>query len=127
LTFHFLGFFCEFFRDRTELSSLMSKLVGLVFGGLYFFFEASIFSILRFHFPLDFSERWWLFGGIPLIYLLWSMTSHLNIGMRHVFPTYVFFPFAIAACISLVERSYRRFVPGLTLGISLSIFRILSF
>lgn len=56
LSLHFFGFFSEFFCDGTELSSFVSKLIGLVFRGLDFFFETGIFSVLGLHLALDFCE-----------------------------------------------------------------------
>jgi len=50
--------------------------------------------------PFDF----WLIGFPPLIYLLWSMTSHINIGIRHIFPTYIFFPLAAGSLIAYLHR-----------------------
>lgn len=37
---------------------------------------------------------WWITVWPPLVFFLWSMTSHINIGVRHIFPSYVFFPLA---------------------------------
>ncbi len=37
----------------------------------------------------------WLIGLPPLLYLLWSLASHINIGLRHVFPVYPFFFLAL--------------------------------
>ena len=56
LSLHFFGFFSEFFCDGTELSSFVSKLIGLIFRGLDFFFEAGIFSVLGLHLALDFRQ-----------------------------------------------------------------------
>lgn len=53
----------------------------------------------------------WVLGWPPLIYLLWSMTSHINIGVRHVFPVYIFFPLAVGSLVSLLQRQTPRFVP----------------
>ena len=37
LTFHFFGFLCELLRDGSELTSLVSELIRLIFRGLDFF------------------------------------------------------------------------------------------
>lgn len=50
----------------------------------------------------------WLLAVPPVFFLAWSMGSHINIGVRHIFPTYVFVPLGIAAAVSwLGQRSTR--------------------
>lgn len=56
LTFHLFGFLCELLRDSSELTTLMSELIRLVFRSLDLFSEAGIFSVLALHLPLYFGE-----------------------------------------------------------------------
>lgn len=51
----------------------------------------------------------WILGFPPLIYLLWSMTSHINLGLRHIFPTYIFFPLAAGSLIAYLQKKHARF------------------
>ncbi|MBI2984471.1 MAG: glycosyltransferase family 39 protein [Candidatus Kerfeldbacteria bacterium] len=71
-------------------------------------------------------RRWpddvWLLGLPPLLYFLWSLTSHINIGLRHIFPVY---PFLWLWLGSLAAQPWPRW-PGLRhwvigLGLSLSV------
>lgn len=54
--------------------------------------------------PFDF----WFIGFPPLAFLAISMASHVNIGVRHVFPTYVFFPLAGGALVAYAQSHYKR-------------------
>ncbi|MEK7537746.1 MAG: hypothetical protein AAB619_02115 [Patescibacteria group bacterium] len=54
--------------------------------------------------PFDF----WMLGFPPLIFLGWSMTSHINIGVRHVFPAYVFWPLAVGSLLAVIGRRWPR-------------------
>ena len=60
----------------------------------------------------------WILGFPPLIYLLWSMTSHINIGVRHIFPTYVFFPLAAGSLIAYLHKKYAQIVPAVAASIA---------
>lgn len=67
-------------------------------------------------------DAWFLLFP-PLMFLLWSMTSHINIGVRHILPTYVFFPFAVAWIVSAVVRHWPR-LPAPRLALLFSIVSI---
>lgn len=59
-------------------------------------------------------DRDWLFVVLPIgIYLGWSMTAHINIGVRHVLPVVPFLIVLAAAGIRrIVDRGHRRWVPA---------------
>ncbi len=82
-----------------------------------------LWRLARFKPDQSWSERlpfdFWIIGFPPLIFLLWSMTSHINIGLRHVFPTYVFFPLAVGSLITMLEQKTKRW--GLVLALSTAI------
>ena len=51
----------------------------------------------------------------PLLYFLWSLTSHLNIGHRHLLPIYPFIAVMGGGCAAALNRQ-RRLVPRVVLG-----------
>ncbi len=57
---------------------------------------------------LNWVEVWsaggWTLVFPPLFFLLWSMTSHINIGLRHIFPTYVFLPLTVGSLVAAAQR-----------------------
>ncbi len=61
----------------------------------------------------------WIFGFPPLAFLAWSMTSHINIGVRHVFPVYVFLPFTIVAVLRYLQHYRPKLVPAIALSVSI--------
>lgn len=54
-----------------------------------------------------FSINFWTFVFIPLAWLAFSMTSHINIGVRHAFPVYVFI-FPLLASLAVKGRAFKR-------------------
>lgn len=59
---------------------------------------AGLIAAIRWRPQRTFGFNTWLIGLPPLIYLLWSLSSHINIGIRHIFPI---FPFMFLALGSL--------------------------
>lgn len=96
--------------------ALAVKTPILLLGAVLVMIGLSIFRLVTgLRRKLDFRKvvpfEAWILGFPPLIYLLWSMTSHINIGMRHVFPVYVFFPLAVGSLVAYLQRQSARFVP----------------
>ena len=58
-----------------------------------------------------------LFGG-GMLYLLWSMTSHLNLGLRHVFPFYAGVFVMIGAFLASVLRFHNIWLRLTMLGVA---------
>jgi hypothetical protein len=56
----------------------------------------------------------WTLGFPPLAFLAWSMTGHINIGVRHVFPFMIFIPLWIGALTT--TSIWKRFHQPLMLG-----------
>ncbi len=65
--------------------------------------------------PFDF----WILVFPPLLFFLWSMTSHINIGFRHIFATYVFFPLAAGSALHYLHRRGTRWIPGIAMSIAI--------
>lgn len=53
----------------------------------------------------------WTMVVPPLAFLVWSMTSHINIGVRHVFPVYVWV-FPLIGSLTVVRWPWRRVKPA---------------
>lgn len=66
----------------------------------------------------------WFFLLPPLFFLVWSMTSHINIGIRHILPTYVFAPLLAAWVLSRYQQLWRWLTLPI-LSITVSILSIL--
>lgn len=58
----------------------------------------------------------WLFVFPPLLYFLWSMSSHINIGIRHIFPSYIYLPLAIGSVMAWIGRHHPRQMQWLVLA-----------
>lgn len=55
----------------------------------------------------------WTLGFPPLVFLAWSMTGHINIGVRHVFPVMMFIPLWIGSLTTISKlRAYRGWMIG---------------
>lgn len=65
-----------------------------------------------------FGAGWTMFVP-PVIFLWWSLTSHINIGLRHIFPMYVFVPLTGGSLIFALKRFRSRLVKWLVLAIAL--------
>lgn len=51
------------------------------------------------------SDRtWFLFLSVPILFLLMSMGTHLNLGWRHIMPIYPYFFVLSGACIPLMKK-----------------------
>lgn len=60
-----------------------------------------------------------LLTGVGVLYLLWSMTSNLNLGVRHVYPVYVGMFVTIGVLLANVWLSPRRWLKVVIGGISI--------
>ncbi|MDZ7799114.1 MAG: glycosyltransferase family 39 protein [Patescibacteria group bacterium] len=64
--------------------------------------------------------KYWLIIWPPLIYFLWSLTSHINLGVRHILPVYPFIFIGLSSLVSIKIRKRKRKIiynTGLTLMI----------
>lgn len=62
------------------------------------------------------SAAGWTMFFPPLLFLVSSMTSHINIGLRHIFPTYVFLPLAVGSLLTAAKRWRPRLAVWTTAG-----------
>jgi len=68
----------------------------------------------------DIDFKYWLIIWPPLIYFLWSLTSHINLGVRHILPIYPFIFIGISSLATIKIKKRKRkiiFNTGLTLMI----------
>lgn len=77
---------------------------------------------------IEADRRWLIFIIVPSIFFLTSMTSHLNLGWRHIMPIY---PYIFVLAGSLTTRRifpyYNRIIIALTVVISMIIVQIKTF
>lgn len=106
------------FLIKTPISTQIFLLLLLVFGISYFFRKNSagtpFYQKLR-----SISMQWYILILPPVIYFLFSMNSHLNLGVRHIFPIY---PFVFVLCgflltvkMKKLHKPYRMSIVLLTL------------
>ncbi|MBI3573327.1 MAG: glycosyltransferase family 39 protein [Candidatus Kerfeldbacteria bacterium] len=62
-----------------------------------------------------------LLGLPPLLYFGWSLASHINIGLRHIFPIYPFLYLGIARLVSIRPTRWLRWWYSLLLVLALGI------
>ncbi len=53
------------------------------------------------------ASGFWILVLPPAMFLLWSMTGHINIGVRHVMPVIVFIPLWIGAAGARLRRAWQ--------------------
>lgn len=58
------------------------------------------------------SFRWWLWTLPPIFFLGWSLTSHINIGVRHIFPVLPFLYLLIGRLATVPRPQWQRWWLG---------------
>lgn len=94
---------------KTPAITLLLVLGSGLYGGLQWFsrFRGRSWSS---RIPFDA----WLLGFPPLLFLAWSMSSHINIGLRHIFPIEPFMFLSIGSLVTVGGRLWQR---GLLLAV----------
>lgn len=57
----------------------------------------------------------WIYGLPPIAYFAWSLTSHIDIGVRHIFPVY---PFIFLAIGSIASQAIGRWKKPIQVGLA---------
>ncbi|MEK7631373.1 MAG: glycosyltransferase family 39 protein [Patescibacteria group bacterium] len=68
--------------------------------------------------PILHQRSIYLLAGTCLLYLLWSMTSNLNLGLRHVFPVYAIIFALIGVFLANVLQTGKHWLMLTSIGIS---------
>lgn len=92
---------------KTPLVTLLLVLLSFGFG-LFRFFRWPRGTTWSTRIPFDA----WLLGLPPLLYLAWAMTSHINIGVRHIFPVEPFLFLAVGSLATWSRLPSPRFWRG---------------
>lgn len=95
------------FAVKTPLLTVLALLASAGFGMAVFTVRCRARRPWRAVVPLT----GWMFGLPPIVFFLWSMTSHINIGVRHIFPVY---PFVWMAVGRLASKPFGRLRPWMT-------------
>lgn len=125
-------YFPVVFLVKTPLSVIILLILSLVMIFLFFIKKnkretlnlkskskiASLAIWLK-NIPLHF----YALGLVPLIYFLWTLTSQLNIGFRHILPIYSFLYILIAYFLTTLVKSHKKL---LILSYSLFIYFLIS-
>lgn len=105
-------YFIIAFLIKTPLVILILLLIlFFVFIYKYIIFHPSAANITRASRLREFFRLYYLIIVPPLVFFLWSLTSHLNLGIRHIFPVYPFIFLGLGALLNLkIIKSYSRLV-----------------
>lgn len=67
---------------------------------------------------LQLPPAFWVLSGSAILYFAWSLTSHINLGQRHIFPVYPAVFVTIGLFLAAVVQQHRRWLTWLFASIT---------
>lgn len=96
---------------------ILSLVTFFVFLYKYIISRPASINIIRASRFKEFTQSYYLIIVPPLVFFLWSLTSHLNLGIRHIFPVYPFVFLGLAALVNLkIINVFSRLIYKVFLG-----------